>query len=57
MAGSLSVGGTITGPFEISHGLKQGRILAPTLFTLFLGAVISAPSEHWVWAFSSALEF
>ena len=46
MAGSVSVGGTITDPFEISHGLKQGCVLAPTLFTLFLGAVLSAKSEH-----------
>lgn len=46
MAGSVSVGGTITDPFEISHGLKQGCVLAPTLFTLFLGAVLSAASEH-----------
>ena len=46
MAGSMSVGGTITDLFEISHGLKQGCVLAPTLFTLFLGAVLSASSEH-----------
>ena len=46
MAGSVSVGGTITYPFEISHGLKQGCVFAPTLFTLFLGAVLSAVSEH-----------
>ena len=46
MAGSVSVGETITDPFEISHGLKQGCVLAPTLFTLFLGAVLYAASEH-----------
>ena len=46
MAGSVSIGGTITDPFEISLGLKQGCVSAPTLFTLFLGAVLSAASEH-----------
>ena len=46
MASSVSVGGTITYPFEISHGLKQGCVLETTLFNLFLGAVLSAASEH-----------
>ena len=46
MAGSVSIGGTITYQCEISHGLKQGCVLAPTLFTLFLGAVLSSASEH-----------
>ena len=46
MAGSVSVGGTITDSFEISHESKQGCVLAPTLFTLFLEAVLSAASEH-----------
>ena len=41
MAGSVSVGGTITDPFEISHGLKQGCVLAPTLFTLSLSLSLS----------------
>ena len=38
MAGAVSIGD----PFEISHGLKQGCVLAPTLITLFLATV----SEH-----------
>ena len=46
MAGAVSIGGSTTDPFEISHGLKQGCILAPTLFTLFLAALLSTVSEH-----------
>ena len=46
MAGAVSIGGSTTDPFEISHGLKQGCVLAPTLFTLFLAALLSTVSEH-----------
>ena len=45
-AGAVSIGGSITEPAEISHGLKQGCVLAPTLFTLFLAALLSIVSEH-----------
>ena len=44
MAGAVSIGGSTTDPFEISHGLKQGCV--PTLFTLFLAALLSTVSEH-----------
>ena len=47
MAGAMSIGGSTTGPFEISHGLKQGCVLAPTLFTLFLAALLSTVYEHF----------
>ena len=46
MAGAVSIGGSTTDPFEISQGLKQGCVLAPTLFTLFLAALLSTVSEH-----------
>ena len=46
MAGAVSVGGSTIDPFEISHGLKQGCVLAPTLFTLFLAALLCTVSEH-----------
>ena len=46
MAGAVSIGRSTTDPFEISHGLKQGCVLAPTLFTLFLAALLSTVSEH-----------
>ena len=46
MAGAVSVGGSTTDPFEISHELKQGCVLAATLFTLFLAALLCTVSEH-----------
>ena len=46
MAGAASIGGSTTDRFEISHGLRQGCVLAPTLFTLFLAALLSTVSEH-----------
>ena len=45
MAGAVSIGGSTTDPFEISQGLKQRCVLAPTLFTLFLAALLSTVSE------------
>ena len=39
--GAMSIGGSTIDLFEISHGLKQGCVLAPILFTLFLAAVLS----------------
>ena len=45
-AGAVSIGESTTDPFEISHGLKEGYVLAPTLFTLFLAAILSTVSEH-----------
>ena len=44
--GAASIGGSTTEPFEISHGLKQECVLAPTLFTLFLAALLSTMSEN-----------
>ena len=46
MAGAVYIGGSTTDPFEISLGLKQGCVLAPTLFTLFLAALLSTVSGH-----------
>ena len=42
MAGEVCIGGSITEPFEISHGLYQGYVL----FTLFLAALLSTVAEH-----------
>ena len=39
MAGAVSIGGSTTDHFDISHGLKQGCVLASILFTLFLAAL------------------
>ena len=44
--GAVSIIGSTTDPFEISYGLKQGCVLAPFLFTLFLAALLSTMSEH-----------
>ena len=45
-AGAVSIGGSTTYPFEISHGLNEGCVLALTLFTLFMAALLSTLSEH-----------
>ena len=44
--GTVPIGGSTADPFEINHELKQGCVLAPTLFTLFLAALLSTVSEH-----------
>ena len=46
MAAAVYIGGSTTDPFDISLGIKQECVLAPTLFTLFLGAVLFTVSEH-----------
>ena len=33
-------------PSKLDHGLKQGCVLAPTSFTLFLAALLSTVSKH-----------
>ena len=43
---AVSIGGSTTDPFAITHGLKQGCVLATTLFTLFLTVLLSTVSEH-----------
>ena len=40
MKGRVSIGGDISDLFEIKHGVKQGCVLAPTLFALYLAAVL-----------------
>ena len=40
MTGRVSTGDDISDAFPINHGMKQGCVLAPTLFTLYLGAVL-----------------
>ena len=38
--GKVAIGGDISEGFDIKHGVKQGCGLAPTLFTLYLAAVL-----------------
>ncbi|XP_035692546.1 uncharacterized protein LOC118427017 [Branchiostoma floridae] len=40
MTGRVAVKNTMSEPFAITTGLKQGCVLAPTLFSLYLGAMI-----------------
>ena len=46
MTGRVSIGGDISDAFPIYHGVKQGCVLAPTLFTLYLGAVLETMSAN-----------
>ena len=46
MRGRMSHGGDISDAFTINHGVKQGCVLAPTPFTLYLGAVLEAMSAN-----------
>ena len=44
LTGSVSIGGEASESFKIGHGVKQGCILAPTLFALYLTAVLKTMS-------------
>ena len=38
---SVNVGGTFTDPFKVETGVKQGDLLAPTLFSVFFSIVLN----------------
>ena len=38
---SVNVGGTLTDPFKVETGVKQGDLLAPTLFPVFFSIVLN----------------
>ena len=46
MTGRVSVGSDISDAFPINHGVKQGCVLAATLLTLYLGAVLETMSAN-----------
>ena len=41
MKASVSLKGELSQPFDVLNGVKQGCVLAPTLFSLFLSSVLS----------------
>ena len=40
MMANVSVGGEVSEPFSVTNGVKQGCVLAPTLFSIFLSAML-----------------
>ena len=46
MQATVLVDGDLTEPFPVCHGVKQGCILVPTLFGLYLAAVLEASSDN-----------
>ena len=45
MKAQVSVSGEPSEAFEVNHGVKQGCVLAPTLFSLYLTAVVETMDE------------
>ena len=41
---SVNVGGTLTDPFKVETGVKQGDLLAPTLFSVFFSMMTLSES-------------
>lgn len=46
MTASICCGDGCSDPFSVGHGVKQGCVLAPTLFTIFLTAVLQSMPEE-----------
>ena len=46
MTGKVTIGDSTTDPFSINHGVKQGCVLAPTLFTMYLVAVLVSANTN-----------
>ena len=40
MMANASVGGEVSEPFSVTNGVKQGCVLAPTLFSIFLSTML-----------------
>ena len=40
MMANVSVGGEVSESFSVTNGVKQGRVLAPMLFSIFLSAML-----------------
>lgn len=46
MTGAVRIAGDTREPFTINHSVKQGCVLAPTLFSLYLVAVLETMSTN-----------
>ena len=46
MKAQVSVGGEPSDEFPVNHGVKQGCVLAPTLFSLYLSAVLDTMGQN-----------
>ena len=62
MTGRVSIGGDINDAFPINIGVKQGCVLAPKLYTLYLGAVLETMSTNlasgiYIWTHSDGKLF
>ena len=44
--GKVHAYGHLSSPFQINNGVRQGEVLAPTLFNLFLDAVVDKALEN-----------
>ena len=45
MMANVSVGGKVSESFSVTNGVKQGCVLAPTLFSIFLSAMLDEASR------------
>ena len=43
---SVKVGGILTDPFKVETGVKEGDVLAPTLFSVFFSIVLNEAFRH-----------
>ena len=56
MTGVISYNGDNSEPFNIKSGVKQGCVLAPTLFGIFFSMLLKYAFMHQLMAFSYTQE-
>ena len=49
MTASVSVGGEVSESFGVTNGVKKGCLLAPTLFSIFLSAMLDEAFRYTGW--------
>ena len=54
MKRTVNYDGTTSEPFEIHSGVKQGCVLAPTLFSIFFSTMLDMPSTEGVFLHTRA---